>query len=293
MNRIIGDILAHTLRTECVQTGVTALPATHSTGWRAMPFFMYSQVGAGAERIWLEDGRCVTARTGEMIVLPAGVRHKVDVASRREVRQWAHVNYIILGNLDLFTILEAPIVVDKATGETAGAVIREWVRHEPRDEDNPLLPAVRQQEFSLRLLALIAPVCRIKPGARELMEGLRRLDPVIQHMQRHLDRSMSRDDLARMAGLSPAQFHVVFNRVMRMSPVEYLRAVRLRQAQRLLIMTGAPVKEIAVQCGYDDPFVFCKFFKRAAGMSPTDYRQRTQWQPQTDESRASRTESPA
>lgn len=290
MNRIIGDILAHTLRTECVQTGVTPLPASHSTGWRAMPFLMYSQAGTGAERIWLEDGHSVAARTGEMIVLPAGVRHKVDVASRHEVRQWAHVNYIILGNLDLFTILEAPIVVDRTIGEAAGEVIRDWVRHAPENEDNPLLPAVRQQEFSLRLLALIAPVCRIKPGTRELMEGLRRLDPVIQYMQRHLDRSMSRDDLARMAGLSPAQFHVVFNRVMRMSPVEYLRAVRLRQAQRLLIMTGGPIKEIAAQCGYEDPFVFCKFFKRAAGLSPTAYRQRTQWQPRLGDLRIRRTE---
>ena len=154
-------------------------------------------------------------------------------------------------------------------------MIQEWVDHRSRYAVNSLVLAAREQEFGFRLLTLISPLCRIRSGATEQMEGLRRLNPVIQHMQRHLDQPMGRNDLARMAGLSPAQFHVIFGRIMRTTPMEHLRTVRLRHAQRLLITTAAPVKEIAARCGYADPFVFCKFFKRASGCSPSDYRSRT------------------
>lgn len=270
----LDDILQHSFRAEYVQADVSPLPAGHSTGWRTLPFFMFSQAGSGAEVLWLEKGRRWKAAPGELIVLPAGVRHKVDVASASEVRQWAHVNYFIQGDVDLFSILEIPVWVGADIGRAVGEVIRNWVSEQHLLADDPLRRVVDQHAFALRLLALVTPLCRAKSDAGERIAGRRRLNPVIQHMQQHLAQPLRRNDLARLSGLSPAQFHVVFSAIMQTTPMDYLRTLRLRQAQRLLLTTAAPVKEIAVQSGYEDPFVFCKFFKRACGLSPSEYRER-------------------
>jgi len=271
----LDDILKHSFRAEYVQADVSPLPADHSTGWRTLPFFMFSQAGRGAEVLWLDKGHRWKAAPGELIVLPAGVRHKVDVASASEVRQWAHVNYFIQGDVDLFSILEIPVWVASDIGRQVGEVIRRWVLEERPAEKDPLRNVVDQHAFALRLLALVTPLCRVKADAEERIAGRRRLNPVIQHMQQHLAQPLRRNDLARLSGLSPAQFHVVFSAIMQTTPMDYLRTLRLRQAQRLLLTTPAPVKEIAAQSGYEDPFVFCKFFKRACGLSPSEYRDRT------------------
>jgi len=242
-----------------------------------MPFFMFSQAGTGSEQITLGNGERWRAAQGELIVLPAGIRHRVDVASADETRQWAHVNYFILDKVDLFNFLEAPVLVENSIGVEMGDAIRKWVRGQYQYQKNPLLWIVKQHEFAMRLLALLIPVCRWKSDAQEKLDGLRRLNPVVQHMHEHLGRHMNRNDLARMSGLSPAQFHVMFKAILRATPMDYLRRIRLRHAQRLLIMTSDPVLEIGVRSGYEDPFVFCKFFKRACGLSPSEYRRRNRF----------------
>jgi len=48
--------------------------------------------------------------------------------------------------------------------------------------------------------------------------------------------------------------------------------LRLREAARRLQADDAPIKAIARQCGYRDPNYFAKAFRRAFGLSPTEFR---------------------
>jgi AraC-like DNA-binding protein len=234
---------------------------------------MLSQAGSGAERIFLADGREVLARTGEMIVLPAGVRHKVDVTGASEVRVWVHVNYFVLEGLDVFSLLEVPVHFGREAGERAGTVIRGWVESEARrDRLAALEQAAALNEFGFRLLGLLAPHCRPGAALAERVEGLSRLGPVIEHIRRNFRQPLYRDELARMAFLSPTQFHLAFRRATGTSPIKFAEGIRLRRAQQLLITTGRKMVDIARECGYPDPYAFSKFFKRACGHSPSEYR---------------------
>jgi len=92
-------------------------------------------------------------------------------------------------------------------------------------------------------------------------------------MTRHLAEPLTRDRLARVACLSAAPFHAAFKQVLGKPPMQFLRDLRLRQAQRLLLAgPQAVVAEVAQQCGYPDPFVFSKVFRKHFGMSPSEYR---------------------
>lgn len=59
-----------------------------------------------------------------------------------------------------------------------------------------------------------------------------------------------------------------------MSFTEYLTSERLKIAKDLLITTNLSVTDIAYLLTYNDPTYFMRVFKKATGMTCTDFRNR-------------------
>jgi AraC-like DNA-binding protein len=53
---------------------------------------------------------------------------------------------------------------------------------------------------------------------------------------------------------------------------QYIRARRIARAQSLLIGSSLSIKEIALRMGVPDPLYFWRVFKKATGVSPSEYR---------------------
>lgn len=53
-----------------------------------------------------------------------------------------------------------------------------------------------------------------------------------------------------------------------------LHARLMREARRRLVHVAAPVSRIGFELGFEDPAYFCRFFKRHAGVAPSEYRAR-------------------
>ena len=90
--------------------------------------------------------------------------------------------------------------------------------------------------------------------------------------RRNLDRPISVDDLARVAGCSRWHFTRRFRELAGEPPHTFILAQKMRLALRLLQTTAAPVKEIAGSCGFEDTSYFCKVFKLHYGITPGGYR---------------------
>lgn len=60
-----------------------------------------------------------------------------------------------------------------------------------------------------------------------------------------------------------------------MSPMHYVRLVRLRQARHLMLQSFLTVKEVMAQSGFSDVSHFVREYKRAYGVTPSQTR-RTQ-----------------
>ena len=69
-------------------------------------------------------------------------------------------------------------------------------------------------------------------------------------------------------------FNRRFRELLRMTPTQYLRSVRIQAAQQLLTTTSRTLVEIAVQVGYTDQSHLTKRFREATGMTPAAYRKR-------------------
>jgi AraC-like DNA-binding protein len=84
------------------------------------------------------------------------------------------------------------------------------------------------------------------------------------------------DSLAALAGMSRSRFTEHFTNAFGRSPIEFLRAVRLRVAQRLLVSSTLPVKSIAAAVGYSSRSQFSRSFQAKYGSDPSAFRKSAQ-----------------
>ena len=94
----------------------------------------------------------------------------------------------------------------------------------------------------------------------------------ISHINKYFYKSITLQELADIAALSPYYFSRVFARETGMTPHKYLISTRMANAKFLLKTSQMSVKEIAIRSGFSDESGFCTAFKKQEGMTPKEYR---------------------
>ena len=108
----------------------------------------------------------------------------------------------------------------------------------------------------------------------ELTRYLQELMPVARYIEEHYREVISMKDLASMAGLSSTHFNRRFRQLLRVTPTEYLRWVRIQAAQGLLSTSSRTLAEIAVDVGFTDQSHLTRRFREVTGMTPAAWRKR-------------------
>ena len=98
------------------------------------------------------------------------------------------------------------------------------------------------------------------------------LERVTAFIHREYHRPISRDEMARVAGLSIWYFSKVFKEYTGVSPNEYVTNVRMASAKKQLLFSSAAIQIIAEGAGYADEFYFSRKFKQSVKLSPKQYR---------------------
>jgi two-component system response regulator YesN len=86
-------------------------------------------------------------------------------------------------------------------------------------------------------------------------------------------RGIQLSDAAEAARVSPAHLSRLFAEHLKTSFIDYITALRINEAERLLKETPVTVKEAAHAVGYQDPNYFSKTFKKIKGVLPTGIKQ--------------------
>ena len=95
---------------------------------------------------------------------------------------------------------------------------------------------------------------------------------VRQYILENLHRQFSVDELAVRFNCSRSHFSKRFKKECGVPPHEFILELKMRWAVRLLQNTGKSIKEIAVECGFEDSSYFAKSFRLFYGRSPREYR---------------------
>jgi transcriptional regulator GlxA family with amidase domain len=89
-----------------------------------------------------------------------------------------------------------------------------------------------------------------------------------------MDEPWTLDALAEQAHLSRSQLVRSFDATVRMSPMAYLRQMRVERMARLLASTDMSIAEAARSVGWKNQFHASQCFHAAYGVSPTEFRRR-------------------
>lgn len=98
------------------------------------------------------------------------------------------------------------------------------------------------------------------------------ISEAISHINKYFYKSITLQELADIAALSPYYFSRVFARETGMTPHKYLISTRMANAKFLLKTSLMSVKEVAFHSGFSDESGFCTAFKKQEGMTPKEYR---------------------
>ncbi|MET7966913.1 helix-turn-helix domain-containing protein [Micromonospora sp. NPDC005305] len=98
------------------------------------------------------------------------------------------------------------------------------------------------------------------------------LEPVLEWLMGHLDRTVTVDELAARAGMAPRTFARRFRAETGTTPHDWLTNQRVLLARRLLEETRLSVESVADQAGFGDAAALRHHFTRRVGTTPLAYR---------------------
>ena len=128
-----------------------------------------------------------------------------------------------------------------------------------------LLPLIRR-EIVYRLL-------RGEQGNRLRQIALQgdqanRITTAIEWLRHEFDQPLRIDDMAQELGMSVSSFHHHFKAVTAMSPLQFQKQIRLREARRLMLGEGFDAAGAGYRVGYNDASHFNREYKRLFGLPP-------------------------
>ena len=97
---------------------------------------------------------------------------------------------------------------------------------------------------------------------------IQQISKAVEHLHENLNQHVSVDELANLVSMSSSGFHKKFKEVMHLSPLQYLKLVRLNKA-KTYITEGKNISEAAYMVGYNSPAQFSREYKRQFGMAPS------------------------
>jgi transcriptional regulator GlxA family with amidase domain len=105
-------------------------------------------------------------------------------------------------------------------------------------------------------------------------KSLDRLADVARWIAVNLHKPITIEALARRVNLGPRQVSRRFKAAFGATPADFVESLRMKEAQRRLVVSGSSIKRVASSLGYRSPHVFRRAFERRFGVSPLTYRQR-------------------
>ena len=135
-------------------------------------------------------------------------------------------------------------------------------------------PSGYEKVNEANLIRLLVLIFRLLMNAKENSAGAYKnavAGSAVGYMKEYYAEKITCDMLASRAYLSTGYFHRVFRSVTGVSPIEYLKEVRLKKATELLTRSHMTVKQAAAAVGYSDMKHFYRIFEEKYKMTPKEY----------------------
>ena len=99
------------------------------------------------------------------------------------------------------------------------------------------------------------------------------LNSISDFLYAHIsDYNFKIEDLLKEFGMSRSKFYRKLKSLVKLSPNDYIRKLRLDYASQILIKTDFTIAEVAYKVGFSDVKYFSKIFKKEFGVTPSEFK---------------------
>lgn len=232
--------------------------------------FQLLYVASGKTHFYFEEGKDTVVSAGNMVLYrPKEPQKYVYYGSEQAEVYWVH-----------FT----------------GSNVRNILKSYGITNDMRVIPAGTLLEYSRIFKQMIQELQQCRAGYEELLAMLLRqifiiisrqmtkertlksdyldteMELALEYFNTNYNKDLNIDDYAASRGMSVSWFIRTFKQYAGTTPMQYIVALRITNAQMLLETTNYNVTEIGNFVGYDNPLYFSRIFKKQKGFSPSEYR---------------------
>ncbi len=206
------------------------------------------------------EDRELECKKGCVLIVPAGLAHTDNIG-----QEGAHTLSLELSPRtsarinQSFTVFQAPAVLTSPQIRSCiGRVCSEFAAQEAAS-------LLMLSALSYELLGLIERTLDRDTGPTWMEEAMRAIHAGARD-------GATASSVAKKIGIHEAHLSRVFKKINGCSVGDYVRFIRLESAKRDLIETEKTISEIAVEAGFYDLAHFSREFKKAFGITPSNYR---------------------
>ncbi len=135
-----------------------------------------------------------------------------------------------------------------------------------------IAPRSKQQiDASVQILDAVSSYVYIRNLAKWKNEDISAR--IERYIVKNLSRPLSSEEICEQFHCSRSALYQLSLKSFGMSIMQYISFKRIERAKELLL-SGKSIKETAEECGFAEYNYFCKAFRRATGLSPSEFRKR-------------------
>lgn len=232
--------------------------------------FQLLYVASGKTHFYFEEGKDTVVSAGNMVLYrPKEPQKYIYYGSEQAEVYWVH-----------FT----------------GSNVRNILKSYGITNDMRVIPAGTLLEYSRIFKQMIQELQQCRAGYEELLAMLLRqifiiinrqitkertlksdyldteMELALEYFNTNYNKDLNIDDYAASRGMSVSWFIRTFKQYAGTTPMQYIVALCITNAQMLLETTNYNVAEIGNFVGYENPLYFSRIFKKQKGFSPSEYR---------------------
>ncbi|NBD23867.1 AraC family transcriptional regulator [Paenibacillus glycinis] len=252
-------------------------------------FWEFLYVDKGEVEVRADD-RTILLKTGDMIFHQPGEFHTVQVAQHHKPPNLIVISFES-ASADMARFAGKVLAPGRRERELLALILQEGFRTFNPPFDDPLLhrlsphpdaPYAGQQLIKSYLEALLILLARqdgaacdnaaAKPASiRKDNAELLVEERIIAYMREHLADNLTLDQLCRAVHLGKSRLKEIFQARVGTGAMDYFKQLKIQEAKSLIREKQYSFTEIAVKLGYASIHYFSRDFKRATGMSPSEY----------------------
>ena len=106
---------------------------------------------------------------------------------------------------------------------------------------------------------------------RNISQNERIIQCAAQYISAHYSEKLSLQNLAQQFSMSESHFSRTFKEHTGIGVAQYIKHIRLRAAEKMLLQKAGSITEIAFACGFNNSNYFIHDFKKHHGITPLQY----------------------